>query len=653
MAMDIGALGTAYTAKTGKTLTAEQTDAIEKSAVGGFSDEELKDLAALGIDTDNLVEAFDDGAGLEDINKMGETTGKYDKTDKDGVIADLKAKFPVKGTLNGDPYSMGNPELNALNDMMDAGVIGDLIASGFSKADVADIVGSLFPNAGIRSQGQGYTAPYGHDEESRKIYDQFTKLVSQASAATTSPELEAIQAKIDANNTKINSNNLTIQANNNQIERLKGEIETVKQEIEADIDAAIKESEEIAEEQKEAVTNAVNKRLDEYASSNGTMSYEDFQNSLNGDLDTIEGSAEGKLSAAIGKMLEAEGRMSQLSDLVGRIGNLLAENDDLVSENTELKASNADYAKDLAAEQAKLLEEASNCVDDPDCQRCDPIGFEKDGARYDFFVDADGDGRLSNEKEFLGADNGWDAMLALDDGDGILTQEEIAKAGDSGLKMVKTNADGTQEIVNVTDVFDTADDSINLNSYKEVNKDVNKDVHLLGNFDVTFDADTTNEQIKGYNTLDTIGWLKDNYDFSDYNKGLYNIDADQDLKDQEAITKANFTADFNLDSIMDEMENKLAEGWNKLGLDRNDMAEHFEALTKESADAADSIKETFERKEAKAAAEEAAAKAAEEEAAEVAAEEQETVDVTDNADVDTTNLSEEEIEKLRRNGKQV
>lgn len=587
-----------------KELTEAQKAVIDEVAAdGNLTQADLDAIKAQGLDTDVITEKFQ----IDDANGVGETTGKYDKTDKDGVIADLKAKYPVEGGVQGDAYSMGNPELTSLSKLMDDGVIGDLIASGFSKADVADIISGLFPNAGIRSQGQGYTAPYGHDTQAKEIYDNFTKLMSQASAATTSPEIEALQSKIDENNTQITSNNMLIEANNNQIEKLQAEVDEIKQEIQEAVDAAIKESEEIAEEQKQAVSDAVSKNLNEFANSDGNMTYEDFQKALNGDLDALDQSGESRLAAVVGKMLDAEGKMSQLSDLVGRIGNLLAENDDLVADNAKLTELNTGYAKDLANEQAKLAEEASNCETDPDCQRCDPIGFEKDGARYDFFTDTDNDGMLSNQNEFLGAEDGWASMQALDtNGDGKVTRDEMAD-----LKMVQTNADGTQQVVNATDVFDTDDDFVDLNSYKDVNKDVNKDVHLLGNFNVNFDSETANAQnIEGYNTLDSIDWLKDNYDFSDL-ETLHNTEANG-TAGLEAITTENFGRD--LDAELAEMDKLMTDGWNALGVNREDIKENVKALEKDGNDAAARVQDTFDRIAKKQAEAEEAEKAEQEQA---------------------------------------
>lgn len=622
-------------------LTEAQIKVIDEVAADGvLTEADIAAIKAQGLDTAVITQNFE----IEDVENVGTTTGTYDKTDKDGVIAELKDKYAKNlAEAQGDKYSSSNPALGALEQMVNDGVIADLVASGFSKADIADIVGEVLPSTGIRSSGTGYTAPYGHDDAAREIYNSFINAVSQASAETTSPEIERLQSLIDDNNTQITSNNLLINANNTQIDKLQAEIDEIKAEIEEAVDAAIKESEEIAEEQKAAVSETVNKHLNEFASSNGAMTYSDFQTALNSDLDALDASGESKLAGVVGQMLEAEGKMSQLTDLVGRIGNLLAENDDLVAENTELQNLNTDYAADLAAEQAKLAEQASNCAEDPDCSRCDPIGFEKDGARYDFFTDTDGDGMLSNQNEFLGAEDGWAAMQALDtDGDGKVTRDEMAD-----LKMVQTNADGTQEIVNATDVFDTDDDFIDLSSYKEVNKDVNEDVRLLGNFSVNFDTDTANAQnIEGYNTLDSIDWLKDNYNFSDF-ETLHNTDVNGVEAAQNAYTTENFDRDF--DSELAEMDELLTSGWNALGVNREDIKENAKALTEDGNEAAARVQDTFDRI-AKKEAEAAEAEKAEQEQAEADAlqEQEEQAEVAETTeDIDTTGMTEEEIAKLR------
>ncbi len=513
---------------------ATQLAKIKELSADGFTQAELDELKGLGIDTSPLLENFDTEA-TGDTPKASNITAGQIAT----MIAELKEKYAAEAG-GGDPYTMNNPQMVAFQKAINDGMIADLGNAGYTKAQIIEVVNSVFPSIGIAAtQTGGYTCPYGHDETARELYTKFTQEL--VAAAGTSPEMQALQ-------TEITALNLQIVANNQQLQTLKPLIEKLQQEVKIAMEKAISESEDIAEEQKAAASQIVNRELDSYTGSDGSMTYEQFQQNLALKLDALSSDGNSKMSDVIRNMMNAESKMDTLKGYVTQMGSLIKENATL-SKDVTTKAGN------LTELKAKLSD-----TDDPDCQKCDPIGFTSGSSRYDFFVDKDSDGDISNEKEFLGAENGWNEMTALDtNGDGQVTKDEM---GD--LKMVVTNEDGTQSIKNATEIFKDGD-SINLTSYNSINQDMTNGNTMLGTFDLTFNGQNIDD---GYNTLDKIDWLDENYDFSDKDKGL-NRFAKDEFQAQEALDFTDVYAEF--EANIEELDTKLTDAWSKVGINRDDV----------------------------------------------------------------------------------
>ena len=533
-----------------KNVSATQMAKIKEVAQDGvISQAELAELKKMGVDTAPLTANFEiENAGEAQATATGGVSAGQVAT----MIAELKEKYAAeKG--GGDSYSASNPQLMALKQAMDDGVIAQLGQAGYSKEQILDVIKSVFPSVGIEATANGgYTLPYGHGEEAKEIYEQF-KTQLQA-AAGTSPEMQALQTEIAALNLQITSNNT-------QISSLKASIEKLQTEVETAIEEAIQESEEIAEEQKADAARIVNEQLNAYTSANGEMTYDEFERNVTSRLDALSADGNSKMSQVVRNIMNAESKMGTLKNYVTQMGALIQENKTL-----------SDQVKTKTADMSKLKEELAN-TEDTDCQRCDPIGFTHGNARYDFFVDKDGDGQLSNEKEFLGAENGWAEMAKLDkDGSGTITGDEMA-----GLKMVVTNADGSQVVKDASELFNDDTDSINLGSYKELNHELSNGNALLGTFDFSIDGQVSN---KGYNTLDKIDWLDANYDFSDKDKGIGRF-AQDETGNVQALDMTEDLANF--EAKVDELEGKLAQAWANIGINRDDVKNQIGLMAKQEA----------------------------------------------------------------------
>ena len=240
-----------------------------------------------------------------------------------------------------------------------------------------------------------------------------------------------------------------------------------------------------------------------------------------------------------------------------------------------------------------------------------------------------------NEAIKIGAENGWAEMAKLDkDGSGTITGDEMA-----GLKMVVTNADGSQVVKDASELFNDDTDSINLGSYKELNHELSNGNALLGTFDFSIDGQVSN---KGYNTLDKIDWLDANYDFSDKDKGIGRF-AQDETGNVQALDMTEDLANF--EAKVDELEGKLAQAWANIGINRDDVKNQIGLMAKqEAALKGQLIDEDFKAIQRKQEAEEEEKQVEAEKEQQVEAEkaeQQETVEAQN------TQIAQEELQKRK------
>lgn len=285
--------------------------------------------------------------------------------------------------------------------------------------------------------------------------------------------------------------------NEEKIKLLEEQITKLKEEVEEDVKVATNKMSDLTEEQTKNINKCVANLTDKLAK--GEITQEGFDEQLQSGLSSMGFSAE--FAAQMNVLINANGKVSLIELLANEIGIL--------------KERNKAVDQQIVAAQAAR-------------KSCDPIGFELDGVKYDFFIDKDKNGLLSNENEFLGAQNNWDEMTALDgDTSGTITKDEMDKAG---LMVVVTLKDGTQKIMKASDLFTEENDAIDLGTYKAggtaddlknngvttniLGTDANgKDANqLLGTFGLTVGGRTINS---GYQTFDDGEWLDKNYGFSD------------------------------------------------------------------------------------------------------------------------------------------
>ncbi len=545
----------------GKKVDADVLAKIQEFGADGiFDDNELAQMEELGVDTVVLTKAANDAKTAKKTGK----TAAAGRGDISAKVNELKQKYSAEAG-GSDPYTMSNPQLKAFKQAIDDGLVANLSGEGFSKNEIVNIIAEVFPSIGISLNEDGsYNCPIGHDAEAKELFAQFTGQL----AVETSPEVVALREELNAINSQI-------EQNNQQIEALKPSIEKLQKEIEDEINAAIEKSENIAEEQKEAASKLVNEELEAYTKAEGEISYEDFQSGLNSKLNNLTSDASGQIAAVVNGLMGAESKMLTLDGYMTKMSTLAQENKSLQGQLD----TKSDALDQIVSEISK------EGAEDPDCKKCDPIGFTAGDARFDFFIDKDADGKLSNEKEFLGAEQGWAEMAALDaDGNGKVEKDEM-----ENLMVVVTNADGTQTAKKASEVFGDAD-SVDLNSYKSLNKDMANGNTLLGTFGLTFQGE---EVTDGYNTLDRVDWLEANYDFSDKDNGRGRFAQDVTIEAEKKDFDETFAQYIEK---YEQLEEHLEFAWKTINIDRASIKETAQHIAStEGLAKANEIEANFEK----------------------------------------------------------
>ena len=337
----------------------------------------------------------------------------------------------------------------------------------------------------------------------------------------TTKTQDEIQEELDRLKERREALEAEIEENNGKIEDLKDKIDALYAAIESTIGDYIDQAEDIAEDIKEKVKEVTQKHIEKYK--NGEYeSTKSLHNAIAADL-------EGILSAsAMGHLMSELERV--LGDKKAEIEPYIAEIDTIEGENEVKEQEVQSIEQEEAQLEAEKVEAPEEKVEETPKE---PQGFaikSDDGTttQFDFFIDKDGDGKLTNANEFLGAqgyeqggkEGAWAEMTSLDiNGDGAVDINEL-NLGNVQVVRTTTDANGNrvQESMSASDAFGkdsdikistTQHDSL---STSDVPEGFNQfaDNTLLGNFDVTLNG----ERYTGYQTADSADYLNAKYDFS-------------------------------------------------------------------------------------------------------------------------------------------
>ena len=448
--------------------------------------------------------------------------------------------------------------------------------------------------------GKGLT-----DADIQTLAGELNATIKGADEAQTTEATTADDADLDANKEKKAELQAQWDALNTSAETIKETVEKLSEEIKKSLDEAIDAQKEITEEEQERVKELVSTQIEQFKKDKEAgkdVKMSDLQANIQAGLQ--EGGFDEEMSAILSDLVVTNTKMVTMDSLLSELGVI----------NGQMKMLDTEMANldKVIEEQEKAAEEAANC------NPCDPIGFKnEDGTTFEFVVDKDGNGELSNFSEFLGSENFFDEMVALDeDGSGDVTNEEL---NDAGVMVLVKDANGNQELKSIEEAFGGEDVNVNLNSYAEAGEGAvaENGQTLLGNFDISVGDDT----YEGYSTLDSAEYLLENYTFTDENPNNLTVDGAAGAEDAENIEgdaeRGQITAD--IDKFIEEYEAKLTEYEAQfesltelLGLDEELVATIHEFAETQGAAAAQSIiKET----EAQQAEENEAVEAEDEQAA--------------------------------------
>ena len=341
---------------------------------------------------------------------------------------------------------------------------------------------------------------------------------------------EQIQNQIDTAEKNLANIQKEKEETDEKIAQLQQQATELKEEIDAAIEEAIKSANKYTEEQQERIKNTVDSVMEEYLS--GAISKEEMKAKLG----TLLGEIDPELPSEITSVLDSiDSKINELQQITSTIAELQT-----ISECFGKQIENANQRLENLCAQKEEAEKREE-----EAAKCDPIGFvTDDGKICDFIIDRNGDGKFNNETEFLGAENNWNEMINLDklgNNDGVVSADEMQNAG---VKVLVTDADGKQSIV---DVADLGVEEVDLSTYQSVNQQIGNGNEVLGVFGMTINGKQTNDT---YNTLDSIDWLDKHYSnmFTDKAEGKGRFATESGLAEKQP-GKMNIAPIFDLSDI--------------------------------------------------------------------------------------------------------
>lgn len=393
------------------------------------------------------------------------------------------------------------------------------------------------------------------------VSDTFSSSSTIDVSGSTSEELEEMKADLEAER----------QETLNQMTEIEAQIEKLIEKAEKLTEDALAKQEAQTEEYQEEAKAVVKQQMQAYVAANKEggqgMTREQLQSNITGALPNCCS----EMTEIFNSFTEANGLLDEVDSYIGDLRSLI---EDVKSFDTQISAL------DNSIETAKAAEEAAAAS----ASCCDPIGFEtEDGSRYDFIVD---DGAFDSTSDFLGAEDQWAAMQALDtSGDGIVDADELSAAN---IKMVKTDANGNQSVVDIAEEFGE-DFSVDLSSYQNaLQADYNGTLDLgdddgdgaanqtlLGTFNVNIDG----ESIQGYNTFDDVDWLADNYGIENANETAAADSSSTIFSDAANMHEALANM---YQEQSEALREKLNAGYEKFDLTEEELSEFDAALQAEA-----------------------------------------------------------------------
>ncbi len=355
-----------------------------------------------------------------------------------------------------------------------------------------------------------------------------------------------------------------------EMEAIESEIEELAEEAEKNIQAAADKKEQETEEYDEEAQKALSDNIKAYIEANKEggegMTRDELQDNIKNSLPDKP-----QLAEAMAALTNANEQVDEIDSLLGDLNSKILEANELDSEIGNLE------------EEEKEIEE---CCPPP--ATCEPQGFQdNEGNQFDFFIDKDGNGDLSNENEFLGYEGGkagkdaaWAEMTSLDtDGNGLVDANELTAGG---VMVYKTGADGSQQAMSIEEAFGKNSDlAVNTIQHETAKEGVgpknffsgtgSENNELWGTFDVTLNGETLN----GYQTNDDVNWLKDNYNFTDYNTQNTTELENSELEENSNLLNPNEFSEelqphvnfFNTyTELSEEYRNQINGGYEDLGL---------------------------------------------------------------------------------------
>lgn len=371
------------------------------------------------------------------------------------------------------------------------------------------------------------------------------------------------------------------QENIEKMEKIEAEIEQLAEEAEQAIMDAVAIQEAAVKEHEEETKAALDENIQAYINANKEggegMTRDELQANIKNSLPNTP-----EIADAVAKLTAASELVNEIDSCLGELNNLILDTQAI---DAEIDVKQGEY------DAVKEAEKQAECNPQP----CEPQGFQdNEGNQYDFFIDKDGNGDLSNETEFLGYEGGkegqaaaWAEMTDLDTNmDGIVDAEELTAGG---VMVYKTDENGNQQAMTIEEAFgEDSDLAISTTQHDEAKEGVgpknfnegegSENNELWGTFDVTLNG----ESLNGYQTNDDLEWLKNNYNFTDYANGEEVTEETEGIQYSEELQPHVDFYEIYTEKSQD-LKEQIAEGFENIGL-TEEQIDGINQATKKEAD---------------------------------------------------------------------
>ena len=566
-------------------LNAAKNNTTTGSSSSGSSNDSLN-WSNGSNSTDDNIEPW---TGIEPIAENGYTTSpainniRTVTTNDDYIIDDMAYSTPRSNSTSSNieaknEYSSSNPAISQLANLMsNSEFVSDLKNAGLTQSEMSQFFAEYFSGAYVShdKSTNTLTSPNGMDSKSKMAFSTMKNLIS--SAKTTSFKGELDTSSNAGNTIDTNEQLKTLSENYDEIlSGLKNKGYTFKEAMYALF------GKNNANNYKGIFSDCgINYDLTSQSQNNANYSfapagdektaqlYEDMASKINElwgvKADNIQGSVSFKQNQGEKDKIDEINNANRPSQTPSTTTSS--------STGSSSSSSSSSSKKDNSAAGAIIGAIAGVALGILAALFLDPVGFKYGDEEYLFVTDRNKDGKFDGANEFVGADknSNWvqDLLEYDEDGDGILSQEELKKVMLLGTKTTTEGKDTSSK--DGRDAIDTNNVKVKYSSKSAYELGIESiDLRKFLNPDGTVNTDLINK--KTGQDVNGSQLYEDSISFNIKGEEITATRKDDtaeylDTMYGDAVGRSNELGGLDVDSIISEALNEFNMGFSESGLE--------------------------------------------------------------------------------------